>query len=67
MLEFVGDDAQQIAAHVQQHVHAGLDADPVRGGGKDAVSYQPQLVGMRHKPLGVGGGNVGAQVEHARA
>ena len=53
--------------HERQRVHAGLDADAVGRGDEDAVGGQAHLVGARDDPLGVGGGEMGGEQEHARA
>src|ERR1019366_5098468 len=62
--QFVGNDAQFVAAHVQQRVHAGVNPDAIGRGGKFAVGNKPHLVGVGDDPLGVGGGNVVAQPEN---
>src|SRR5580658_3159563 len=66
-LQFVGDDAELVAAHVQQGVDAGLDADAVGSGDELAVGDEVELAGVRDDPLRIGGGDVAADPDHARA
>ena len=66
-LQLVGNDAQLVAAHVQQRIDAGLDADAIGRGNELAVGDEAQLVGVGNDPLRVGGGEVGAEPEDARA
>ena len=66
-LQLVGNNAQLIAAHVEQHIHAGLDAHLVGSGDEFAISDQAQLVRAGDNPLGIGGGEVVAQPDGARS
>ena len=66
-LQLVGNDAELIAAHVQQHIDAGLDADAVGRGDEFAVGDEAQLVGVGDDPLRIGGGEVARRARHARA
>ena len=65
-LQLVGNHAQIVAVHVQQAVHAGLDAHRVGRGNKLPISDQPQLVSAGNDQLRVGGGNLGPQQNNAR-
>ena len=56
-LQFVGNHAEFVAAHVQQRIHAGFDANAVGRGDEFAVGDEAQLVGMGDDPLRVGGGD----------
>ncbi len=57
-LQLVGDNAQLVAAHVDEHIHAGLDAHLVGGGNELAIGGQAHLAGVGNNPLGIGGGEV---------
>ena len=66
-LQLVGNDAELIAAHVQQSIDIGLDGDAVGGGDELTVGDEADLVGVLDNPLGVGGGEVVPEPEDARA
>ena len=66
-LELVWNHAQFVAAHMDQRVHARLDAHGVGGGNKVPVGGQTHLVSAGNDPLDIGGGEVGAQPDGARA
>ncbi len=65
-LQLIGNHAEIVAAHVHQRIHAGLNAHRVRRGNELTISNKPQLVGVRNKPLRIGGGNVVAQQDNSR-
>ena len=58
-LQFVGNDAEDVAIHLRQGVDAGLNADAIGRGDKDAVGDEAHLVGAGDDPLGIGGGEMG--------
>ena len=66
-LQLVGNHAQLVPPHVNQRVHAGLDAHIVGRGDKLAIGDQAHLARARHDPLGIGGGDVVAQPDGARS
>ena len=66
-LQLVGDDAELIAAHVQQRVDAGLDAHRIGRGDELAIGDQAQLMCAGNDPLRIGRGDILPQPQHARA
>ncbi len=66
-LQFVGNDAEFVAAHVQQRVDSGIDADAIGRGDEFAVGDQAELMGAGNDPLRIGGGDIPAQPQNARA
>jgi len=66
-LEFVGDDTNFVATHVQQDIDSGVDADSVGRGDEFAVGGKSELVGAGDDPLRVGGGDIPAEPEDASA
>jgi len=56
-----------IAAHVDEYIHACLDAHIVGCGDELAIRGQAHLPGARHNPLDVGGGKIVAQPDGARS
>ena len=66
-LQLVGNDAELVAAHVEQDIDAGVDADRVGRGHELAVGGESELMGVGNDPLGVGGGDVGAYPDDAGA
>jgi hypothetical protein len=57
-LQFVRNHAKFVAAHVEQHVDAGLNADAVGRSNELAVGDEARLVGVGNDPLGVGGSQI---------
>ena len=66
-LQFVGNHAEDVAIHLRQGVDAGFNADAIWRGDKDAVGDEAHLVGAGDDPLGIGGGEIGREQQHARA
>ena len=59
-LQLVGNDAELVAAHVEEDIDAGVDADRIGRGHELAVGGESELMGVGNDPLRVGGGDVGA-------
>src|ERR1700739_2404860 len=66
-LKFVGNDAKLIAAHLQQRVNAGVDANSVGRRNEFAVGDESKLMRARDDPLRIGSGGVPFPPQNARA
>ncbi len=66
-LQLVGNDAQFVSAHLQQRIHAGLNADGIGRGDELPVSGQPHLAGVGDDPLRVGSGQIVAEQQRPRS
>ena len=66
-LQLVGNDAELVAAHVEEDIDAGVDADRIGRGHELAVGDEAELMGVGNDPLRVGGGDVGADPDDAGA